>query len=333
MPFGQWTITDASLSTDNRFLAYSSLGHIVCLSSTDVNSQQEQRALDFTNITSSTRRRGWRGYRDFAIWSVRFSGDGREIVAGTGDSSVYVYDIERNESILRIEGHDDDVNAVCFGDPNSPHVLYSGSDDCTLKVWDRRSMGDGRAAGVFLGHVEGLTYVDSKGDGRYVISNGKDQCAKLWDLRKIIPTEQADRINTSRYSQGWDYRRGPYSTRHWQPHPNDCSLVTFRGHSVEKTLIRCHFSPPGSSDGRYVYSGSHDGKVYVWNMDATLKDTIDVGEATSYMRSGTRESFDPYYGGPSQYKTVIRDASWHPVVPMIAGKLRAVFCQTCADNV
>lgn len=44
-------------------------------------------------------------------------------------------------------------------------------------------MADGREVGVFTGHLEGITYVDSKGDGRYVLSNGKDQTMKLWDIR------------------------------------------------------------------------------------------------------------------------------------------------------
>lgn len=47
-------------------------------------------------------------------------------------------------------------------------------------------MADGREVGVFTGHAEGLTYVDSKGDGRYVLSNSKDQTMKLWDIRLVI---------------------------------------------------------------------------------------------------------------------------------------------------
>jgi WD repeat-containing protein 23 len=37
--------------------------------------------------------------------------------------------------------------------------------------------------GTFPGHLEGITFIDSKGDGRYCVSNGKDQTAKLWDIR------------------------------------------------------------------------------------------------------------------------------------------------------
>jgi WD repeat-containing protein 23 len=319
-PYGQWTITDASLSPDNRFLAYSSIKSTVCLAPTDPDNETDPNLLDFANIGSHNPR-NFHTY--FGIWSIRFSGDGREIVAGTGDNSVYVYDIERRQSILRIPGHEDDVNAVCFGDTQSPHILYSGSDDTTLKVWDRRSMGDGREAGVFLGHTEGLTYVDSKGDGRYVLSNAKDQTAKLWDLRKMTSKEKADRVDINRYTTRFEYRSNAYDESTYRPHPYDSSLVTFRGHKVLKTLIRCHFSPPGSTDSRYVYSGSYDGSVYVWNLDATLAGKVDVLKATRNSRPRDpnllAETYDFYGRNGGSWMTCVRDASWHPNAPIIAG--------------
>lgn len=273
-------------------------------------------------MTGRGSRRGFYSHNYFGIYSLRFSGDGREIVAGTGDHSVYVYDLETRQSVLRIQGHTDDVNAVCYGDSSSPHILYSGSDDTTIKVWDRRSLGDGREAGVFLGHTEGLTYVDSKGDGRYVLSNGKDQTAKLWDLRKMMPPEKLEDIDVSRYTTNFEYRTDTYDPSSWRPHAHDCSLVTFRGHAVLKTLIRCHFSPPGSTDSRYVYSGSQDGKVHIWNMDATPAGTVDVYSATKNSRPRDQALLDEtdYFIGRngSGWQTLVRDASWHPTAPVIA---------------
>ncbi|KAL8953985.1 MAG: hypothetical protein Q9222_000195 [Ikaeria aurantiellina] len=324
-PYGQWTITDASLSPDNRFLAYSSIRSIVCLTPTDPSVPDDsQNFLDFSDMGHTGRRHQFGGgYSHFGIWSIRFSGDGREVVAGTSDHSVYVYDIEAKRSILRIPGHSDDVNAVCFGDNSSPHILYSGSDDTLIKVWDRRSMGDSREAGVFMGHTEGLTYVDSKGDGRYVLSNGKDQTMKLWDLRKMMPTEKASELDPARFSTGFDYRFMAFSEAEYEPHPYDCSLVTFRGHRVLKTLIRCHFSPPGSTDSRYVYSGSEDGSVYIYNMDATLAGKIDVNKATFHSRPQDPNLYTHQYEmrgsrNPDQWKTCVRDASWHPNAPVVA---------------
>jgi WD40 repeat protein len=185
-------------------------------------------------------------------------------------------------------------------------------------------MADGREAGVFLGHTEGLTYVDSKGDGRYVLSNAKDQTAKLWDLRKMISTEKADRIDTNAYTTRFEYRSNAYDDNDYRPHPHDCSLVTFRGHKVLKTLIRCHFSPPGSTDSRYVYSGSYDGSVYVWNLDATLAGKVNVLKATKNSRPRDpellAETYDYWGRNGGSWMTCVRDASWHPYVPMIAGE-------------
>lgn len=184
-------------------------------------------------------------------------------------------------------------------------------------------MGDGREAGVFMGHTEGLTYVDSKGDGRYVLSNGKDQTMKLWDLRKMMTTANFDNIDPSSFTTGFDYRFEKYPDNFYEPHPYDYSVVTFRGHSVLKTLIRCHFSPPGSTNSRYVYSGSEDGKVYVYNMDATLAGTIDVGTATLNSRPREPDVFATAYemSGEMLWRTCVRDASWHPNAPVLAGNI------------
>lgn len=69
-----------------------------------------------------------------------------------------------------------------------------------------------------------------------------------------------------------------------------------------------------------MYSGSADGKVYVWNLDATLAGTIDVLSATRDSR--------PYNGAQSMYawddnetphwNTCVRDASFHPFAPVVA---------------
>lgn len=89
-----------------------------------------------------------------------------------------------------------------------------------------------------------------------------------------------------------------------------------------KTLIRCHFSPPGSTDGRYIYSGSHDGKIYVWNLDGTnASQPINVLQATKNSRPASDERYVDrydYYGRGGQWKTIVRDCSWHPSAPVIA---------------
>ena len=316
-PWGHWTLTDASLSPDNKWLAYTSINTMVSIAPTDPNDTGDPYTLD---LGGGRAREGTRfAHRGgFGIFSIRFSGDGRELVAGTNSHAIVVYDIESRQVLHHIDGHEDDVNAVCFADKASPHILYSGSDDTTIRVWDRRSMGDRREAGAFVGHIEGLTYIDSKGDGRYILSNAKDQSMKLWDLRMVMSTNRFHEIGRSRFahSSGFDYRTSAYDVDDWEIHPHDNSLVTFRGHKVLRTLIRCHFSPPNSTNSRYVYSGSADGKVYIYNMDATIAGKVDVKKATTGTRQVDRRT-RLYFNETGGWGTCVRDASWHPSAPVL----------------
>ena len=323
---GRWTITDATLSPDNRFIAYSSICPIVHLSPTHAgnqdddssNVQEEQTTLDFS---------AGNGGR-VGIWSIRFSSDGREIVAGASGDSLYVYNLETNRLVLRLRGHQGDVNAVCFAD-QSPHVLYSGSDDSFVKVWDRRSMRSGKPSGVLAGHTEGITHVASKNDGRYALSNSKDQTMKLWDVRMMISGDDEDRLYMSDYSTGFDYRYMDYPGNKVHRHPDDCSVMTYHGHRVLKTLIRCHFSPALTTGQSYLYSGSEDGRVHIYNLDGSIKRILDVGKSIRErhgnfdernQQSWTRRSWiDEDDDEPGSFGCAcVRDVSWHPQEPWIA---------------
>lgn len=54
-----------------------------------------------------------------------------------------------------------------------------------------------------------------------------------------------------------------YPKPRYDRHPLDCSVMSYRGHSVLRTLIRCNFSPAETTGSRYIYSGSSDGMVHV----------------------------------------------------------------------
>jgi WD repeat-containing protein 23 len=41
----------------------------------------------------------------------------------------------------------------------------------------------------------------------------------------------------------------------------DTSIMTYRGHTVLQTLIRCHFSPAFSTGQRYIYTGCAAGRI------------------------------------------------------------------------
>uniref|UniRef100_A0A0D9WCP2 Uncharacterized protein n=1 Tax=Leersia perrieri TaxID=77586 RepID=A0A0D9WCP2_9ORYZ len=298
---GPWCVDDmnseayvSQFSSDGSLLvagfrAYSSLSpivHIVNVQSAGKESQANvteiHDGLEFSNDDDDE--------YSFGIFSVKFSKDGQEIVVGNSDRSINVYDLRANKVSVRIRAHAADVNAVTFAD-ESGNVLYSGSDDNLCKVWDRRCLAREKPAGVLTGHLDGITFIDSRGDGRYFISNCKDQTIKLWDVRKMSASIKG---RQPRFFD-WDYRwmSFPSEARHCR-HPNDQSLATYRGHSVLRTLIRCYFSPVHSTGQRYIYTGSSDESVYIYDMV-----TGDIVEKLSW------------------HGSIIRDCNWHPYNPTI----------------
>ncbi|KDP21531.1 hypothetical protein JCGZ_22002 [Jatropha curcas] len=287
----RWTVTDTSLSPDQRYLVYASMSPIVHI--VDIGSSATESLANITDIHDgldfSADDDG--GY-SFGIFSVKFSTDGRELVAGSSDDSIYVYDLEANKLSLRISAHASDVNTVCFAD-ESGHLIYSGSDDNLCKVWDRRCfIARGKPAGVLMGHLEGITFLDSRGDGRYLITNGKDQTIKLWDIRKMASNATC---NLGLRNYEWDYRWMDYPPQARDlKHPGDQSVATYRGHSVLRTLIRCYFSPAYSTGQKYIYTGSHDSCIYVYD--------LVTGDQVAVLK---------------HHKSPVRDCSWHPYYPML----------------
>lgn len=105
----------------------------------------------------------------------------------------------------------------------------------------RRSLKNGRPSGTLAGHTEGITYLAPKGDGRYCISNGKDQTLRLWDLR-TISEEMDEKIRVDRRDygiSGWDYRNTSYAKPRFVDHPYDmCVAFALRRCGGLKLIFR-----------------------------------------------------------------------------------------------
>jgi len=298
----RWTVTDTDISPSEQFLVYSSITPDVMLVnlaaggvSSEANVTDIHEALHFSSSSPrGSEDEAFYSQQAFGIWAVRWGADNREVLVGAGDFGLHVYDVARGKVSSRIPAHKDDVNAVAWAD-DSGNVVLSGSDDCLCKMWDRRvsTTNFGTPAGTFVGHLEGVTHIDPKGDGRHFISNGKDQAVKLWDMRKCHSS--ADMANGAARSSGlprfqWDYRWMSYPrARRNLVHSNDISVMTYRGHEVLQTLIRAYFSPAPTTGQRYIYSGSADGAVYVWD--------VVSGDVVHKLK---------------HHDDIVRDVSWHP---------------------
>jgi len=292
-----WAVLDVALSPSGSHLVYSSWNdylyqvHILGDGYSNEGYEVEQIPLCLDPP----------GHHQFCIFSVKFSQDSSELLGGANDGCLYLYDREAQTQSQSISAHDRDVNAVCFVDETT-HILASGGDDGMCKVWDRRSLRESnpRPVGVLAGHSDGIAYIDSRGDGRFLISNSKDQSIKLWDIRRFSQAHEIEESkNVVRRNHHWDYRweRVPKANASFHGSTSttrDCSVMTYTGHSVLQTLIRCHFSPEHSTGKRYIYTGCASGGVVIYDLL-----TGNIAQRLS------------------GHKACVRDVAWHPYFPEI----------------
>eukprot|EP00331_Platyophrya_macrostoma_P026604 CAMPEP_0176441674 /NCGR_PEP_ID=MMETSP0127-20121128/21348_1 /TAXON_ID=938130 /ORGANISM="Platyophrya macrostoma, Strain WH" /LENGTH=467 /DNA_ID=CAMNT_0017826517 /DNA_START=31 /DNA_END=1434 /DNA_ORIENTATION=+ len=288
-----WALTDSDFTSDNKYMIHSTLSPNVQLFDAENGKYLTQLNMDTANEEDEM---GF-FYYSFRVYSAKISGDGRHVFAGTsrasnGKAKLQMYDVEEKKLIRSVNAHENDINSICFVDRENSSLILTGSDDGLCKLWDTRSMDNGKPVGIFYGHLSGVTYVSSKEDSRYFVSNSKDQSIKLWDIRRCKTEEK------NYHHFGFDYRMEKLSNteigkikKAMKANPNDDSISTFFGHQVYVSLIRCHFSPKFNTDQRYIYSGSADGSVYIYDVMTTdLVAKLEVNE-----------------------DRVIRDCSWHPV--------------------
>ncbi|XP_055545588.1 DDB1- and CUL4-associated factor 11 [Wyeomyia smithii] len=279
-----WSILDIDFSPNGEYFVYSTWADALFVS------RMNEMATDDIHICFLNS-----DNQKFGVFTVAYSNCGKQILAGANDGCLYAYDLIDSRQVLKVpvaeEKHD--VNAVGFVDETS-NIFFSGTDNGIIKLWDRRCLNEENPepAGVLVGHYDGITYIDSRNDGRYIISNSKDQSIKLWDLRVFSPSDAETKIRDLLSYGSWDYRWDEVPKRFYNPTKpleGDTSVMTYRGHRVQKSLIRAKFSPASTTGQRFIYTGCGTGRLIIY--DALTGKIVQAIES---------------------HKDAVRDVAWHP---------------------
>jgi WD40 repeat protein len=103
------------------------------------------------------------------VMGVDFSHNGKQLVSGSADGTVRVWDVASGKSLLTINAHDGWVRTVAFNQNSS--LIASGGDDGKINVWNTSN---GQQLNSIIAHSKWLEKLSFSPDGKYIASGGHD---------------------------------------------------------------------------------------------------------------------------------------------------------------
>lgn len=206
-----------------------------------------------------------------AVLDLHWSRDSQVIFSASADMTIASWNVETGERIRRHTGHEEVINCLDVS-KRGEEFLVSGSDDCSISIWDPRQK-------LALDYIETnmpVTAVAIAEAGNEVYSGAIDNEIKVWDLRmkKNVytlegHTDTVTSLGVSPDSQSLLSFSFDSTVRTWDIRPfapTDRQIQVFDGAQVglEKNLIRTCWD----SEGKRIAAGGGDGTVTVWNNDS-----------------------------------------------------------------
>merc|ERR1712066_1063558 len=116
------------------------------------------------------------------VYSVAFSGDNRQIVSGSRDKTIKLWNtLAECKYTITEDMHTDWVSVVVFSPSAKMGIIVSGGWDKMVKVWNLTNC---KLRTNLIGHTGYVNTVTVSPDGSLCASGGKDGVAMLWDLQE-----------------------------------------------------------------------------------------------------------------------------------------------------
>lgn len=194
------------------------------------------------------------------VYSVVFSPDGTQVLTGSYDGIVRLFDSQSGQEIREFTGHDRGVRAIFSS--NGQYIFISSLDGTA----EQRDVVTGAVIQTYLGPDTWLTDIRVSPDGRHVLTAGGDGVARLLDAQTGAPVCEylghADQLREVAFSPDGEYVATSsidQTARLWKA--QTCELLqVLRGHTDE--LASVDFSP----DSRTLATGAWDRTARLWDV-------------------------------------------------------------------
>ncbi|KAG4431566.1 hypothetical protein IFR05_012951 [Cadophora sp. M221] len=194
------------------------------------------------------------------VTSVAFSPDGKQVVSGSYDNTIRLWDAVTGAALQTLKGHSRSVTSVAFS-PDGKQVV-SGSYDNTVRLWDAVT---GAVLQTLEGHLSSVTSVAFSPNSKQVVSGSWDKTVWLWDIvtGAVLQTLEGHSSSVTSVAFSPDGKQvisgsDDKTVRLWDA-VTGAVLQTLEGHS--RTVASVAFSP----NGKQVVSGSWDKTVRLWD--------------------------------------------------------------------
>ncbi|KAG6907489.1 hypothetical protein DXG01_008681 [Tephrocybe rancida] len=195
-----------------------------------------------------------------SVTGIGISPDGKQLVSGSHDKSVCIWDALTGDLVKDLRGHTDSVQSVAFS-PDGKQVV-SGSFDKSVHIWDALT---GDFVKELKGHTDLVLSVAFSPDGKQVVSGSIDKSVCIWDA--LTGHLLKDLKGHTHWVQSVAFSP---DGKHVVSGSNDKSVCIWDaliGDLVKELKGHTDFvgSVLFSPDGKQVVSGSGDRSVCIWD--------------------------------------------------------------------
>jgi guanine nucleotide-binding protein subunit beta-2-like 1 protein len=224
------------------------------------------------DLNTGTTTRNFYGHTKDVL-SVAFSADNRQIVSGSRDKSINLWNtLGQCKFVITEEGHREWVSCVRFSPNLATPLIVSAGWDKMVKVWNLTHC---KLRTNLIGHTGYVNTVTVSPDGSLCASGGKDGTAMLWDLnegRHLSSLDAGDIIHALVFSpiRYWLCAATASAIKIWDLESKVCvdELKPEIKQGKKAVPIQC-ISLAWSADGTTLFAGYTDNVIRVWGVQSS----------------------------------------------------------------